>query len=114
MIYALDSNMVSYALREQYGIKEKCISILANGNTLVIPPMSYYEIMRGLEYNKATNKLNKFEQTFYTFCQFDFQLNDWLDSAEVYKHCRFTGHVIQEDDILQAGYCINHGYTLVT
>jgi tRNA(fMet)-specific endonuclease VapC len=40
--------------------------------------------------------------------------NDWIQGAKLYAECRQTGHPMEDGDLLQAAYCIQHGCILVT
>jgi predicted nucleic acid-binding protein len=39
---------------------------------------------------------------------------DWIKTAEVYARCRKSGQTMAESDLLQAGFCLQHAYVLVT
>jgi tRNA(fMet)-specific endonuclease VapC len=39
---------------------------------------------------------------------------DWIKSAELYVRCRKSGQTMEESDLLQAGFCLQHGCVLVT
>ena len=60
MIYALDSDIISYILKSHNNIKENFNNTLSNDDFYAIPPLVYYEVKRGLTYKKAYSKLQNF------------------------------------------------------
>jgi predicted nucleic acid-binding protein len=46
--YALDTNIVSYYLKKDRHIMNTVSDIIKSGSEIIIPPMVYYEIKRGL------------------------------------------------------------------
>jgi predicted nucleic acid-binding protein len=114
MTYSLDTNNISYALKQQYGIRTKIIEMLDRGNIIVVPPISFYEIMRGLYANNSKNQINMFNAIFSRFIHDKLDRDDWLKAAEIYAACKQNGRPIADDDLFQAAFCIRHNYTLVT
>jgi tRNA(fMet)-specific endonuclease VapC len=87
--------------------------IIKNGSEIIIPPMVYYEIKRGLIYLNATAKLIAFKK----LCSSDIGIMDdeILDIAiSIYIDLQTKGKLIGDADILIAAYCIKHNLTLVT
>ena len=62
MIYALDTNIVSYILQDNEIINKQADLITKNGHALIIPAIVDYEIRRGLLAKNYLKKLRKFEQ----------------------------------------------------
>jgi len=62
MIYALDTNIVSYILNGNTAFDTKFKAIIKSGIKIVIPLMVYYEARRGLLANNATRKLIVFNE----------------------------------------------------
>ena len=60
-VYALDSNIISFYLKGNTTVI-KCIEKAINDdNKIVIPPIVYYEVKRGLKFINATKKMKEFE-----------------------------------------------------
>jgi tRNA(fMet)-specific endonuclease VapC len=59
--YALDTNIISYYLKKNTKIMNKVDNVLMNDDIIIIPPMVYYESIRGLMYLNALAKLKKFQ-----------------------------------------------------
>jgi predicted nucleic acid-binding protein len=111
--YALDTNIISYYLRKNQVIIDKIADSAKNGNEIIIPPMVYYEIKRGLVYSNAAAKLTAFKE----LCTNDIGIidNEILDIAiSIYANLQKKGKRIEDADILIAAYCIKHNLILVT
>ncbi|GAB6392744.1 MAG: type II toxin-antitoxin system VapC family toxin [Treponematales bacterium] len=113
-IKALDTNIVSYALKNVTEVRKRLEKELADGCGIVVSPITFYEIMRGLYVNNSGRKLETFNRLFIPFVQDMMSHDDWLQSAELYAFCVKTGHPMAENDLFQAAFCLRHGYTLVT
>jgi tRNA(fMet)-specific endonuclease VapC len=117
MIYALDSDIVSYILKDDTAVTDRYFAELRNGNEFVIPPVVMYEIRRGLLAEKMHKRLNAFEETFQDIVSDDFGVQSWSKAADIYAALKSIGKPIGgkwEGDVFIAAYCIVNGYTLVT
>jgi tRNA(fMet)-specific endonuclease VapC len=114
MTFALDTNIVSYVLKNSYNLRDKIANVLDAGNFILIPPIAFYETLRGLYLNNSMRRLELFYQIFQKFIQSNMDYDDWVQAAQVYAHCVKTGHSISDDDLLQGAFCLRHGYVLVT
>jgi tRNA(fMet)-specific endonuclease VapC len=114
MTFALDTNIISYWLKNLYNIGSIIEKRLEEKNSIVIPPMSYYEILRGLYANNSVNKLKHFEGLCSRFGVRDMKIESWTQSALLYSKCKKSGHPMEDADLLQAAFCIENRYILVT
>ena len=111
--YALDSNIVSYYLKNNKKIVEK-IEIEAKAHKLIIPPMVYFEVKRNLQYLKAKKKITVLEKI-YQINSIDTINKETLDiGISIYCAIRENGKIIDDADILIAAFCIQNNYSLVT
>jgi predicted nucleic acid-binding protein len=46
--------------------------------------------------------------------QCDMERADWIRAAYLFAECKATKHTMEGSDLLQAAYCLQHGYILVT
>jgi predicted nucleic acid-binding protein len=113
-VFVLDSNILSFYIRQNPRVIQKLQDELAEGNEVLIGPIAYYEVKRGLISINSSKRLGEF----YTLCrvlgvgQLD---NTILDTAaEIYRDLRAQKRLIEDADILTAAFCLNHGFTLVT
>ena len=58
-VFALDSNIVSFYLRGNTSVIENIEKAINDDHTIVITPIAYYEVKRGLLLIGATKQLNK-------------------------------------------------------
>jgi len=114
MIYALDTNILSYMLRGDRCVGERYLLESNEGHECVIPPIAYYEIRRGLLAVNATAKLRNFDELCFEFKVGDMNFHIWNEAAKIYAAGRQMGRVIEDADIFIAAFCIANRYTLVT
>ena len=65
MLYALDTNIVSYFLKGDIKIIERMELEKKNGNKFIIPPMVYFEIQNWLLINKSKKKMSIFKEMYF-------------------------------------------------
>ena len=113
-VFVLDSNIVSFYLRQNEGIIQKVKDELLDGHEVLISPIAYYEVKRGLLAIKAEKRLREFT----ALCkilgvgQLD---NSLLDcAADIYCELRENKKTVDDADILTAAFCKNHDFILVT
>jgi tRNA(fMet)-specific endonuclease VapC len=113
-VFVLDSNIVSFYIRQNQQIIEKVRDTFLAGHEVLIGPIAYYEVKRGLLAIKAEKQLMEFT----ALCkimgvgQLDNTLLDF--AAEIYRELREKRQTVEDADILTAAFCIEHGFTLVT
>ena len=112
--YALDTNIISYVLRKDRKLQERVYDEASGGQGVVIPPIAYYEIKRGLIDCHATQKLTAFERLCNVLGVGVIDTETLDTAADIYATLKKNGRLIDDADILIAATCITHGYTLVT
>ena len=114
MTYALDTNIISFLLKESPAVVSNVRDALSSQNKLVIPPIVYYEVRRGL-LSKDTPVLTP---SFNRFCQkvpiVQIKQDTLEVAAKIYATLKKAGQLIDDADILIAASCLVHDYTLVT
>jgi predicted nucleic acid-binding protein len=115
MMYALDSNIVTYALKSANVIRQRMYEVTAAGHDLIIPHIVYFEIKRWLLEIGAKTKLAEFERMLYGGLALE-QLDKavWDVAAVLYVRSRKAGQPMGDADLLIAAFCIANDYTLVT
>jgi predicted nucleic acid-binding protein len=114
MTYALDTNIISYLLQDRRDIQNRVREAISEGNSLIIPPLAYYEIRRGLLFRGAPVKTAAFERLCTAFAVGEMTLGVFDEAARQYSRLRLSGHPIDDSDLLIAAFCIVNGYILVT
>jgi len=115
MIYALDSNTVTFLLKKDKQVETNFIRVVDDGNQYIVPPMVYYEVRRWLLLKNAPVKLSLFDNI---LCRFTNEITIgkfcWDKAIEIYVDLAQKGQLIPDGDILIAAYCLLNDYTLVT
>ena len=113
-VYALDSNIISFYFKGNVAVIANIEKALNNSDNIVITPISYYEVKRGLLLINAAKQLGKLEILCELFPVGEF--GDYLldDAIKIYVQERKAHRNTGDADIFIAAFCIHHGYTLVT
>jgi predicted nucleic acid-binding protein len=113
-VYALDSNIISFYLRGNAAVIANIEKAISDGNNIVIPPLVYYEVKRGLMLINATKQMQKFEILCELFPVGE--LGNYLleESINIYVQERKAGRNTEDADIFIAIFCIHNNYILVT
>jgi predicted nucleic acid-binding protein len=113
-IYALDSNIVSFYLKGNQTVIENIEKAIGEEHSIVITPIAYYEVKRGLLLIDAVKQIKKFDD----FCRLFpvGELNDYLleDAISIYVQERKEKRNIEDADIFIAAFCLHNNYILVT
>jgi predicted nucleic acid-binding protein len=113
-VFILDSNIVSFYIRQNQKIIQRVQDELTAGNEVLIAPIAYYEVKRGLMAVNAHKRLREFAALceVLEIGQLD---NTLLDTAaEIYIELRSKKRTVEDADILTAAFCKTHDFTLVT
>ncbi|MCL2057077.1 MAG: PIN domain-containing protein [Oscillospiraceae bacterium] len=114
MIYALDTNILSYILNGNSALDKKLGSVISLGVKVVIPLVAYYETRRGLLVNNAVNKLCIFDKLCARLNINSLTKADMNTAADIYSKRKRTGTMIDDGDLLIAAQCVTNNYTLIT
>ena len=114
MIYALDTNTVSFICADDADVVRNYKLTVKEGHQLVIPKVVDYEIKRGLDAKKMYRRMREY----LIFCQYhDIQpiSNEvWERAVNVYAWLSQKGKPIGDGDTLIAAFCLTNNFTLVT
>ncbi|GHV18902.1 hypothetical protein AGMMS49959_02050 [Planctomycetales bacterium] len=113
-VFVLDANIVSFYMNGNAIVGDNISRATACGASVIIAPIAYYEVKRGLIAANAPTKLRYFHRLcgLLPVGKLD---NDILDAAaEIYADLRKRGLAIGDADILIAAFCRKHKFTLVT
>ena len=115
MTYLLDTNIVSFAIKNNLIIKARLEELRSQEELISISCITYFEVKRGLFAVKASKQLERFDD----FCK-DFQII-FLDdlailekAAEIHANLRLRGLPIQTEDILITATAIIKDFILVS
>ncbi len=113
-IYALDTNIISFFMQNNEDVQRKFVETIDNGDNIIIPPIAYYEVKRGLLHKPTPKKEKLFEELCRVYKVVEMEKDCYDIAAEVYADTRKKGESIEDADILIASMCIANDYTLVT
>ena len=114
MTYALDTNTISYWIQQNAKVSKRIKDALLQGDSIVIPPTTYYEIRRGFKHKAAPGKESAFSLICNSYEIGEMSLAVWEKAATIYANTRKAGKPVEDTDILIAAFCIVNEYTLVT
>ena len=112
--YAVDTNIISFMLRGDRQLQERVYREANDGAGVIIPPIAYYEIKRGLISVQATVKLAAFERLCKMLGVGEMDVETLDKAAGIYASLKKAGKLIEDSDILIAASCLAHDYTLIT
>ena len=110
----LDTNIVAYLLKGLYDVEKKIKAEISNGNKLVINPITYYEVCRGLIAINSSAKLHTFKEICELFGVVELTKASLERSAVIYADLKNKGLLIEDADIFIGAICLENNYTLVT
>jgi len=119
MIYALDTNIVSFLLRSDRNpqVAQRFKESLRQGNKYVIPPLCYFEISWHLIWKNAKKQQSVFYDLYSnSITKMHMGEKEFRLAASIKADLVTKGTPIgdKDADIFIAAYCIVNGYTLVT
>ena len=112
--YALDTNTISYLLKEDPTVSTRFMAESSTENLLVIPLMAYYEVKRGLLAVDAAKKIRHFERLCAALGVDDMRVDVLDRAAFIYDDLRRIGRLVEDADIIIAAFCIVNDCILVT
>ena len=114
MIYALDSNIISYMLKDNNAVYSRYYAALKRDCLCVLPLIVYYEVRRGLLANNATMQTRSFEELCKSIEILNLTIADMNKASEIYALRKKLGKPMFDNDLLIAAQTVTRGYTLVT
>ena len=114
MIFALDTNIISYLLKDNPVVYGNFDRATRSGGSCIVPPVAYYEIKRGLLAVNATEKAHDFDRLCTAIGVGDMTIRAWDEAAVLHARHRRSGTLLEDADFFVAAFCIVNRYTLVT
>ena len=100
--YLLDTNIVSLLLRRHVPAEQKLEAILALNAIIVLSPVVFYEVYRGLFKRDSKNQMAFLEQLFPKFIWANLIQEDWHRAAQLWAERERLGKPISDTDLLIA------------
>jgi len=113
--FALDTNIISYILRNDETVINRFRQESDNENEFVMIPVVYYEVSRWLMERNAIKLQAEFNALCSELPLLGTEKDVWDKAAALYVHTRKIGKPVGSDaDLLIAAYCLINNCTLVT
>jgi predicted nucleic acid-binding protein len=117
MIYALDSNTISYLLRSSRNpeVAARFEAAAENGDDYVVPPLCYYEVTWYLLRKGAAAQSQLFQELYRgALTKADMNEDDFYKAAQIKADLDAQGLAVGDADIFIAAFCLNRDFVLVT
>jgi predicted nucleic acid-binding protein len=112
--FALDSNIVSFRLKENAIVKRNIDQRVDANIKVIVPPFAYYEVKRGLVDANATRQLRSFDRLLQDCPVGPISQTVFEAAVAIYVDLKTKGRICDENDIYIAAWCQTYGLTLVT
>lgn len=112
MIYALDTNTMSYYLRQEGGVVARFQALTPQ--QIALPAVVVYELNYGLRRVGRHSALDALARLVQTVAVLDFDLEAADHAARIRTELEARGTPISQADLLIAATARRHGCTLVT
>jgi len=117
MLYALDTSTLVFLFRNDKSVSLKFSEIFSENvnHKLLIPPIAYYETLRGFFIINAEKKIKSFKFLYEKSFKPDISEFEVMEkAAEIYYQRKIKGLPLEDADILIAAWCVLSKATLVT
>ncbi len=110
----IDTDILSYYLKGNQDVIEKVVEYLKTYPTLNISTITYFEVLGGLEYKKASRQIKDFKELVSNCNVHNIDKESIAISAKEYGRLRRKGITIGSPDLLIAGIALKNNLTLIT
>ena len=114
MIYLLDTNTLSAAINQNQDVIVQIETAFANGHTLAISLITYFEIERGLEIPKYHTKNTRFKAWLTRLEILEMTTNTMEVAARMWQQLRPKGLILEDADTVIAATALCEDAVLVT
>ena len=114
MTYALDTNVLISMAIPSHPVRARRNAAVAEGNSLVIPRVAHYEMLRGFLCYSAPAKEESYRNFSSTFPVGKITEQVWQRATQIYAELHKKHFTVKDADILIAAFCLVNEYTLVT
>jgi tRNA(fMet)-specific endonuclease VapC len=115
MIFVLDTNTVSYILREEAICLQNFTAAIRHKDQVLVPSPVYFEVKRGLIWRYATRQIERLDQKFMPNVErLDVIAEDWDTAAQLWADAVTMGKQLSDVDLLLAALAQRLGATIAT
>ncbi len=110
----LDTDILSYFFKGHEVVIQRVEDYLKSYTNLNFTLITYYEILSGLSFKKATKQIELFQEFTAVNTVYSPSIQSMQQAANIYAHLRQIGTAVDDIDILIASIALEHGFYLVT
>lgn len=110
----IDSNIITYLLREREPVLSKFTDALETDNVFVSSDVVDYEIRRYLILKDAQRQLARYEELSRDWVPVNLSRDDWRAAARLWSEIHRSGRSIEDRDLLIAVSALKEKALLVT
>ncbi|SNT37788.1 tRNA(fMet)-specific endonuclease VapC [Ekhidna lutea] len=110
----IDTDILSYFLKGNKQVTENFELYLKEQSKITISEITYFEVLSGLTFKKATKQIQEFEDFISTCEVLKLSTTSLRISANIYAELREKGVTIGTADLLISGIALANKLTLVT
>ena len=110
----IDTDILSYFLKGHEQVTENVKLYLKEQSKITISEITYFEVLSGLTFKKATKQIQEFENFISTCEVLKLSTSSLRLSANIYSELREKGITIGTADLLISGIALANNLTLVT
>jgi predicted nucleic acid-binding protein len=110
----IDTNILTYILRDRTVVLSRFKEALENGATFVSSDIVDYELRRYLVLKGAQRQLARYEELSRDWIPVSLARKDWHAAAHLWSELHRTGRSIEDRDLLIAISALKEQVTLVT
>lgn len=101
--YILDTNVISDWLKAHPAVTDKFEAAVASGDTLYLCQPVHYEVIRGLNWKKATAQMKHLQSVLEeSLTWLSLTDADWLQAAQLWSQAVSAGKQLHDTDLLVA------------
>jgi tRNA(fMet)-specific endonuclease VapC len=114
MRFLIDSNIISYVLREREPVLSRLTEALSTDNVFVSSDIVDYEVRRYLMLKDAKRQLARYEELSRDWLPMSLTRDDWRAAAKLWAELHRAGRSIEDRDLLIAISALKGQAVLVT
>jgi tRNA(fMet)-specific endonuclease VapC len=112
--YVLDANILSAYLKRETLVGQRMVTARQQDALLLLCPVVYYEVYRGLLQRDAQKQLAFFLRLVDTFTWDEFNRQDWGQAAQLWADLQRQGQPLPDADLLIGAYALRRDAIIVT
>jgi len=112
--FLLDTNIVSYHLRNSGEVRKRFTDHINRGDSLLVSGITHFEILYGCYKNNSTSRLRQYLTWLRPLKVIGLRIGDFQIAPQIKAILQQQGQPIEDADILIAATALHHNLTLVT